>query len=56
MRLYIRKSAVDIVSDTLTVENFDRRMYVEDTDNGRRLREEINELKELLKAYRRGEI
>ena len=46
----------DIVSDTLTVENFDRRMYVEDTDKGRRLREEINELKELLKAYRRGEI
>lgn len=46
----------DIVSDTLTVENFEHRMYVEDTDKGRKLQEEINELKELLNAYRRGEI
>lgn len=44
----------DIVSDTLTVENFERRMYVEDTDTGKRLQEEIDELKELLKAYRTG--
>ena len=46
----------DIVSDTLTVENFERRMYVEDTDTGRRLQEEIDELKELLKAYRAGRV
>ncbi len=44
----------DIVSDTLTVENFERRMYVEDTDTGKRLQEEIDELKELLEAYRNG--
>ena len=44
----------DIVSDTLTVENFERRMYVEDTDNGKKLQAEVNELKELLEAYRNG--
>ena len=44
----------DIVSDTMTVENFERRMYVEDTDNGRRLKEEIADLTDLLKAYRSG--
>ncbi|MBR1798244.1 MAG: fructose-1,6-bisphosphatase [Clostridiales bacterium] len=46
----------DIVSDTLTVENFDRRMYVEDTDKGKELQKEIDDLKELLKAYRNGTI
>ena len=44
----------DIVSDTLTVENFERRMYVEDTDIGRRLKEEIRDLTDLLSAYRNG--
>ncbi len=44
----------DIVSDTLTVENFERRIYVEDTDTGKRLIEEIRDLKELLNAYRTG--
>lgn len=44
----------DIVSDSLKVEDFERRIYVEDTDNGKRLKEEIKDLKELLKAYRSG--
>ena len=44
----------DIVSDNLKVEDFDRRVYVEDTDTGKRLKEEIEDLKELLKAYRNG--
>jgi fructose-1,6-bisphosphatase-3 len=44
----------DIVSDTLTVENFERRMYVEDTDVGKGLKEEINDLTNLLNAYRNG--
>ncbi len=44
----------DIVSDTLTVENFERRMYVEDTDIGKGLKEEINDLTNLLSAYRNG--
>ena len=46
----------DIVSDTLTVENFDHRMYVEDTDTGKRLQEEIYDLMDLLSAYQNGEL
>lgn len=46
----------DIVSDTFTVEEFDTRMYVRDTDNGKRLMEEVRELDELLDAYREGEL
>ncbi len=44
----------DIVSDTLTVETFDKRMYVRDTDNGKRLMEEVEELDALLVAYKEG--
>ena len=46
----------DIVSDTFTVEEFDKRMYVRDTDNGKRLMEEVRDLDELLDAYREGEL
>lgn len=46
----------DIVSDTFTVEEFDTRMYVRDTDNGKKLMEEVRDLDELLDAYREGEI
>jgi fructose-1,6-bisphosphatase-3 len=46
----------DIVSDNLKVEDFEKRVYVEDTDNGKRLKEEIEDLKELLAAYRNGEL
>lgn len=46
----------DIVSDTLTVMNFERRMYVRDTDVGKKLAEESAELEELLEAYRSGKI
>ena len=46
----------DIVSDTLTVEKFEKRIYVEDTDAGKKLQNEINELKELLEAYRNGTV
>ncbi len=48
------KRETDIVSDTLTVENFERRMYVEDTDEGKRLQEEIYDLIDLLSWYRSG--
>ncbi|MCR5846714.1 MAG: fructose-1,6-bisphosphatase [Lachnospiraceae bacterium] len=44
----------DIVSDTLTVETFEKRMYVRDTDNGKRLLDEVEELDELLTAYKDG--
>ena len=45
---------MDILSDTMDVEKFDTRMYVRDTDNGRKLLEEVADLEELLNAYREG--
>ena len=44
----------DILSDTLKVMDFDERMYVRDTDNGKRLMEEVADLEELLAVYRDG--
>lgn len=44
----------DIVSDTIEVEKFPSRKYVADTDRGSELKEQIEELEELLKAYRKG--
>lgn len=46
----------DIHSDRIMVKMTPRRMLVGDTDTGRELKERIEELKELLKAYRRGVI
>ena len=34
----------------------DHRMLVKDTDKGRELRRQISELKQLLRAYRHGDI
>lgn len=42
----------DIVSDTITVEKFPVRMMVANTDIGKQIEEQINDLEELLKAYR----
>lgn len=44
----------DIHSDRIMVKMTPRRMLVGDTDTGRELKERIEELKQLLKAYRRG--
>ena len=46
----------DIVSDAINVEDFDKRLYVRDTDNGRKIKDEIESLEELLDAYRNGKI
>ena len=46
----------DILSDTLKVMDFDERMYVRDTDNGRRIMEEVADLEELLAAYHDGKL
>ena len=46
----------DIVSDTIQVEKFPSRHLVADTDRGAEIKEQIAELEELLKAYRKGEI
>ncbi len=44
----------DIVSDTIIVEKFPNRLYVSDTDNGKEIQAQIDELEELLRAYRSG--
>ncbi|MBQ3671081.1 MAG: fructose-1,6-bisphosphatase [Treponema sp.] len=44
----------DIVSDTIIVEKFPTRHYVSDTDTGREIQLQIDELEELLRAYRNG--
>lgn len=44
----------DIVSDSILVKRVAKRMVVGDTDNGKALKERIDELKQLLDAYRSG--
>lgn len=46
----------DIVSNQVAVQQAFNRILVGDTDNGKKLKENIAELKELIKAYRRGTI
>lgn len=46
----------DIISDSIEVETFKRRMLVADTDIGIDLKENIRYLEELLEAYRDGSI
>ena len=46
----------DIISDTLVVENFSRRMYIADTDIGQKLKQSIEDLEVLLRAYQQGKM
>ncbi len=46
----------DIQSNSELVETEKHRIFVKDTDNGRKIREEIDDLKLLLEAYRNGDI
>ncbi len=46
----------DVHSDTIDVEQWVKRRSVSDTDNGKRIREEIRDLELLLQAYREGAI
>ena len=46
----------DIVSNRVAVRYTPRRALVGDTDNGKALKERIQELKQLLDAYRKGVI
>lgn len=46
----------DILSDSILVQRTVQRQSVGDTDNGKKLRERIQELQELLQAYRSGRI
>ena len=45
---------MDIDSDSRSVATFEKRMMVEDTDTGIKLKEQINDLQDLLTAYREG--
>ena len=45
---------IDIHSDSVMVEQRPVRLTVADTDEGKKLKERIAELKELLAAYRSG--
>lgn len=47
-------NGTDIKSTTQIVEMSSHRMLVADTDKGRELKRQINDLKELLRAYRHG--
>lgn len=48
------RNETDIHSEQISVMMAPHRMYVADTDNGKRLQERIDELKQLLAAYRNG--
>lgn len=48
------EQGIDIISETKVVEHLDKRILVRDTDNGKKLQEQIEDLKELLVAYRKG--
>lgn len=48
------RNGSDIVSTTEIVELSEHRMRVRDTDKGRQIQGQINELMELLYAYRQG--
>ena len=44
----------DIISETKVVEFLEKRKLVRDTDNGKRMMAQIDDLKQLLAAFRRG--
>ena len=46
----------DMESDSVEVESFSRRRYIEDTDEGGQLRRRIEALRALLELYRSGEL
>ncbi len=46
----------DIVSNTTVIQRMPTRLKIADTDNGRRLQEQIDDLKSLVWAYRSGAI
>ena len=50
------EQGLDIISETKVVEFMEKRKLVRDTDNGKRMMEQIDDLKQLLAAFRRGQI
>ncbi len=50
------REEIDIVSKREAVEYADKRILVGDTDKGKRMRQRISDIKELIAAYQSGEI
>ncbi|WP_434309311.1 fructose-1,6-bisphosphatase [Hominifimenecus sp. rT4P-3] len=50
------RTGSDIHSEIFVVEKVTKRQTVSDTDNGKRLKEQISDLEKLLAAYRSGEL
>lgn len=50
------KNETDVHSESIQVEVFPKRMLVSDTDSGKELKETIEDLEKLLKAYQEGKI
>ncbi len=48
------REEIDIVSKQEAVEYMDKRILVGDTDSGKRMREQIEDIKELIEAYQSG--
>lgn len=48
------REETDIHSDTIVINKVTRRKRVEDTDNGKELKEKISDLEQLLWAYQKG--
>ena len=48
------KDGADMISSHIVVEKKSKRMKVKDTDKGKEIQNQINDLKKLLKAYRLG--
>jgi fructose-1,6-bisphosphatase-3 len=46
----------DIVNDSVVFEKMESRMKVADTDEGRELQQRVDDLKQLLNAYRTGAV
>jgi fructose-1,6-bisphosphatase-3 len=50
------RDEIDIVSKREAVEYADKRLLVADTDKGIRMRQRVEDIKELIQAYQSGEI
>ena len=50
------RKGLDVVSETKVLEFAEKRQLVRDTDNGKVLQGQIEDLQQLLKAYRDGSV
>ena len=54
-RIAIRDN-IDILSTSMAFDRAENRIRIRETDNGRALQQTIDDLKDLLTAFRKGEI